>query len=85
MRDKTTENTHSPFSDFEVLVLHAVEKHEKIFVARYEGIKLGVQMFKHSHSDSVFIICSSSYKKAMEEFVDYALDIWTNLKLVGWW
>ena len=75
MRYKASENTHSPLPDFEVLVLHAVEKHKKIFVARNKRIELGVQMLQHSHSNSVLVISGRGNEEAMKKFIDYSLDI----------
>ena len=60
------------FFDFKVLVLHAVEEHENIFVAVDEGVELWVQIFEHGDTDPIFLVCGCGDEEAMEELVDDA-------------
>lgn len=82
MRNESSQNSNCPLSNFEILILHAVEKHKKIFIPRNERIELGIQMFKHSHTDPVFVVSCCCYEKSVKQFVDYTLDVRADLKLV---
>jgi len=79
MRDQPTENPNCPLSDLKVLILHAIKQHEQVFVSTNERIELRIQMFEHRYSNPILIICGRSHKEAMQQFVDDALDVWTNL------
>jgi hypothetical protein len=59
--------------NLEVLVLHAIEKHENIFVSVDKGVELRVQIFEHGYSDSIFLVCCCSHKEPVKQFVDDSL------------
>jgi len=40
--NKSSKNLDCPLPNFEILVLHAVEKHEQVFIAGDERIKLRI-------------------------------------------
>jgi hypothetical protein len=42
MRHKLAKDPHCVLLDFKVLVLHAVEQHENVFISVDERVKLGI-------------------------------------------
>lgn len=82
MGNKSSKNLDSPLPNFEILVLHTVEKHEKVLIAGDERVKLRIQMLQHSDSDPVLVISGRSDEEPVQELVDDALDVVTNLHLI---
>lgn len=66
MRHKPAKNSNSPILDIEILVLHAIEQHQQIFISGNERIELLIQILEHRASDSVITVCSSCYKELMK-------------------
>ena len=62
--------SHCAILDIKVRILHAVEKHKKIFVAGNEWIKLRIQILKHGDSDSIVIVSGCSHEELVQQFVD---------------
>lgn len=82
MGNKSSKNLDGPLPNFEILVLHTVEKHEKVLIAGDERVKLRIQMLQHSDSDPVLVISGRSDEEPVQELVDDALDVVTNLHLI---
>ena len=82
MGNKSSKNLDGPLPNFEILVLHTVEKHEKVLIAGDERVKLRIQMLQHSDSDPVLVISGRSDEEPVQKLVDDALDVVTNLHLI---
>lgn len=85
MGHQSSKNPDGPLPDFEVLVLHAVEQHEQVFIPRNEGVKLRVQVFEHGHSNTVFVVSRRCHEESMQQFVNDSLDVGADLQLVRRW
>lgn len=65
MGNKSSKNLDCPLPNFEILVLHTVEKHEQVLIAGDERVKLRIQMLQHSNSDPVLVISGRSDEESV--------------------
>ena len=84
MAHETAEDAHSSVLDVEVGVLHAVEEHEKVLVARDERVELRVQVLEHGHTDPVIVVGCRGHEELVQELIDDANhDSTESLELLG--
>ena len=53
-------------------VLHAVEEHQQVLIARDERVELRVQVLQHCDSDSVVVVSGGRDEELVQELIHYS-------------
>ena len=85
MRHKTTQYSDCPLFDLKVLILHAVEKHEKVLILANERIELRVQVLEHRDTDSILVVSCCSDEESMQKLVDNSFHGRTDPQMARLW
>ena len=70
MRHKTSQYPDCPLFNLKILILHAVEQHEKVLILADKRIELRVQVLEHSDTDSILVVSCCSDEESMQKLVD---------------
>jgi hypothetical protein len=77
VQSEATKNLEGFYLDLAVGVLHAVEQHQQVFVARNEGIEVRLQTGEHGASDADVVVSGRRHEEFVQQLVhlDFLLSI----------
>ena len=69
MVDQATKYSDGTVFNVEVGVLHTVEEHEQVLVARDKRVELRIEVLQHGHTNTVIVVGRRSHEELVQQFV----------------